>query len=118
MEAVAGSLIERTAEAVWLPAYLDDVESDLSAFHRIDDMYALDGPTLLRLAIRLPAYEGVLRARAMAEAADEEKASPASRAPQARQPGGGMQYDAPDTITPATVAQDPVLASLISFGTG
>lgn len=47
--------------------YLDDLESDFSVFHRVDDIYSLDGPRFFRLALRLPAYEGVLRMRFMEE---------------------------------------------------
>ena len=38
------------------------MESDLSAFHRVDDMYAMESARFLRLADRLPAYGGVLSA--------------------------------------------------------
>jgi hypothetical protein len=44
-------------------AHLADLESDFSAIHRIDDMYALDGPTFMRMAFRLPVYQGVMRQR-------------------------------------------------------
>jgi hypothetical protein len=32
-------------------------------FHRVDDMFDLDGPRFFRLVWRLPAYSGVLAAR-------------------------------------------------------
>jgi len=41
---------------------LDDLESDFSAIHRIDDMLAMPAPKFFRLALRLPAYRGVMRA--------------------------------------------------------
>lgn len=44
-------------------AHLDDLRSDFSAIHRIDDMYALSGPDFMRLAYRLPVYQGVMQAR-------------------------------------------------------
>lgn len=44
---------------------MDDLESDFSAIHRIDDIYALDGPKFFRLAHRISAYQGVIAARAM-----------------------------------------------------
>lgn len=50
--------------------HLDDIESDLSVFHRVDDMWAMDGPRFFRLAVRLPAYEGVVRRRLMADAVE------------------------------------------------
>lgn len=41
----------------------DDVESDLSVFHRIEEMEAMPSPRFLRLACRLPAYAGAVAAR-------------------------------------------------------
>ena len=51
-------IVEEEAEA--------DVASDLSAFHRIDDVDAIDGPRYFSLAQRLTAYAGV-RAAVVAE---------------------------------------------------
>lgn len=99
--------------------HVDDIESDLSVFHRVDDMYAMPAPQLLRFALRLPAYAGVLRARIEAEAAAEHAGGRDSSTPSRGAGGNGrMQYDEPAPVTPLTVAQDPVLSSLISFGTG
>jgi hypothetical protein len=53
--------------------HLDDIESDLSAFHRIDDMWAMEAGRFFRLAYRLPAYQGAMRARAEAQAMEEQK---------------------------------------------
>lgn len=47
--------------------YLDDLESDFSVFHRVDDIYSMDGPDFLRKAIRVTAYQGVMTARVMDE---------------------------------------------------
>jgi hypothetical protein len=43
--------------------YRDDIESDLSVFHRVDDVDRLTITRLLALAPRLSAYAGALRAR-------------------------------------------------------
>ena len=43
--------------------YLDDLESDFSRFHRIDDIYQLDGPRFFRMAWRISAYGGVMSMR-------------------------------------------------------
>ncbi|MDQ3760970.1 MAG: hypothetical protein M3460_04525 [Actinomycetota bacterium] len=43
--------------------HLDDLESDFSAIHRVDDIHILDGPRFFRLAYRLGAYSGVMAAR-------------------------------------------------------
>lgn len=53
--------------------HLGDVESDLSAFHRIDDIWSMNGPRFFRLAERLPAYQGAIRARAEHQAMQENK---------------------------------------------
>jgi hypothetical protein len=53
--------------------HLDDLESDFSVFHRVDDIYSLDGPRFFRLAARLSAYQGVMAVRVMDQ---QEKANP------------------------------------------
>lgn len=35
----------------------------MSVFHRVDDIYSLDGPTLISRAVRLPYYQGVMQVR-------------------------------------------------------
>jgi hypothetical protein len=51
---------------------MDDVESDLSAFHRIDDLATIDGPRFFRFALRLAAYTGALSARLYHEHKERE----------------------------------------------
>lgn len=53
--------------------HLDDIESDMSAIHRIDDIWSMNGPRFFRFAYRLPAYKGTVRAIAEKQAMDEEK---------------------------------------------
>ena len=53
--------------------HLDDIASDLSAFHRIDDMWQMDAQTFYRLVVRLPAYRGALRAEAERLARQDER---------------------------------------------
>lgn len=43
--------------------YAQDIESDLSVFHRVDDVDQLTIRRYLMLAPRLSAYEGALRAK-------------------------------------------------------
>lgn len=56
--------------------HIDDIESDMSAIHRIGpadlwaDDYPLDARTFFKLARRLFAYKGVMRLRAEKEAHD------------------------------------------------
>jgi len=51
---------------------LDDIASDLSAFHRIDDYRDMDSARFFMLALRLPAYRGVCRARIEGEQAKKQ----------------------------------------------
>lgn len=43
--------------------HLADLRSDLSRFHRVDDIERLDGPRFMELAWRVSAYEGVIAMR-------------------------------------------------------
>ena len=43
--------------------HLDDLESDMSVFHRVDDIESLSGPKFLRLAYRITCYQGVMAAQ-------------------------------------------------------
>ena len=89
--------------------YLDDIASDLSAFHRITDAGEMEAAVFFRMVFRLPAYTGVLAARLAAEAEDQ---------PETRRPQGGrmtVTYDRgseqannaamPRSDQPATAAQ-------------
>jgi hypothetical protein len=53
----------RIGEVLWTLDYLDQIESDLSVFHRVDDAMALPAPRFFKLAALLPAYSGALAAR-------------------------------------------------------
>jgi hypothetical protein len=48
---------------IWVVDHLEDLESDFSVFHRIDDPLSLPGPEFFRKAHRVGAYEGVMTAR-------------------------------------------------------
>jgi hypothetical protein len=61
---------------IWVLDHLEDIESDFSVFHRIDDPWSMPGPKFFRFALRLPAYAGVMAARVMAE---QEKPETVSR---------------------------------------
>jgi hypothetical protein len=93
----------------WVLAYLDDVASDMSVFHRVDDITALSGRTLFRLATRLPAYEGAMRVRAQ-EAKDSD---PGLASPGPRGDADGAEWN---PGTRATLMADPALKGLFSFG--
>lgn len=66
--------------------YLDDLESDFSRFHRIDDIYELDGPRFMRLAWRISVYGGVMALRVQNQEPATETAAPT---PAVAAPGTG-----------------------------
>lgn len=90
---------------------LDDVESDLSRFHRIDDMYAMASPRFFRFANRLIYYEGAVRAAMMRYAATLQE-QPALEAPAAPAAVSG------DVVVPPSRAALAVsdLGPLLSWG--
>lgn len=59
--------------AEWVHAHLEDVASDLSVFHRVDDWQALPSAVYFERAARLSAYDGVIRRQLEAEAYEAEK---------------------------------------------
>lgn len=83
----------------------------MSVFHRVDDLTALDGPTFFRRAWRLPAYQGVMRARLQAE--QENNPQPPS-IHHAAEPSTGDRDWNPGTR--ATLMADPALNGIFSFG--
>lgn len=91
----------------WTLDYEDDIASDLSAFHRIDDPMTLDGPRYFMLAERLPAYAGVLQARLMAE---RSRSNDGAHAPQAAAPVASRQGATP--AAPQAVPEAAMLATL------
>jgi hypothetical protein len=99
---------------MWLPGSLPDVESDMSAVHRVDDIWAMPAARFFRLAWRLPHYRGVMRDRVLAlqrEQGDEPVAAPA---PQQRGPARKPAARA-EPVTEAALS-DPVLGKIFSFG--
>lgn len=92
--------------------HLDDIASDFSVFHRITDIEALPGPTFFKLAWRLPAYAGVMQARAQ-EALEERAPQPATQ--QAFTYGTPARQDInPGTRT--TLMAEPAFQGVFSFG--
>jgi hypothetical protein len=105
------------AQIAWVLDYLPDLESDMSAFHRVDDIWSMPGARFFRLAWRLPAYEGVMRARVMTEretgtvVAEQRPASATQEQPPAppRRPR--------EPVAEAAVSGDPALGRVFSFST-
>ena len=58
--------------------HLDDVASDLSAFHRVDDPMRLSSSRYFLLAERLPAYQGAVASALAAKAAPALPVAPGS----------------------------------------
>lgn len=56
--------------------YLEDLESDFSVFHRVDDIYSMDSVTFCRRAFRLAAYDGVIAARIYQLQKQEQQMTP------------------------------------------
>jgi len=76
----------RLEQAAWVIFALDDVESDMSRFHRVDDIYAMDSHRFFRLANRLIFYQGAVMATLARYAAQADDASPQPAAPAAAPP--------------------------------
>jgi hypothetical protein len=67
-------------DLVWLVAHWDDVVSDMSVFHRVDDVRSIPPAKLFMLADRLGAYRGAVHSAITREAqaaADGPRAAPA-----------------------------------------
>lgn len=84
-------IVEEEAEA--------DIASDLSAFHRIDDVEQIDGPRYFSLAQRLTAYSGVRAAVIMERDRREREGGPGAQ-------GGGSRGSS------SAVSNDQAIASL------
>ena len=96
---------------MWLPAYLADVESDLSAFHGVRDIGELGGPEFFALAWRTPHYRGVMRDRVLALQREQEEApAPSAQPRRTRAPAG----ERAEPVTEAVLA-DPVMSKIFGF---
>jgi hypothetical protein len=83
-----------------------DVESDLSVFHRIDDLAGLHPQRLIDLVVRLGFYPGVVQARLRAETQAED----------AVQPVYDLGSDRVVDSSAASLGADPILGSVIELG--
>jgi hypothetical protein len=98
---------------MWLPAHLADVESDMSAVHRVDDIDDLPAPKFFSYAWRLPHYRGVMRDRVIALQDDQEDTGPAPAA-QARQPARAPAASSQPVTE--TALSDPMMSKIFDFG--
>lgn len=83
--------------------HLDDLESDFSVFHRVDNIYAMPARRFVQLAVRLPAYQGVMAFRAAEYAERGHAGRPAEHR------GSDISED---------IKTDPALAGLVDYGKG
>lgn len=59
---------------LWVLDCLEDIRSDLSVFHRVDDMDGMPAHRFWSFVMRLPHYGGALAALALAEVAQQPQA--------------------------------------------
>ena len=64
----------------WLLDYGDEVASDLSALHRVDDWRAVEPRRFFALVDQLSAYPGALRRRLQREVDEADRGDSAERA--------------------------------------
>lgn len=78
----------------WVVDNLEDVESDMSVFHRVDDIMTLPGSLFFSRAERLGAYTGVVQARTLQERenGNGQTAAPSS-SPQAQTANARVDND-------------------------
>jgi hypothetical protein len=65
------AVIRRTSELSWITPSLEDIRSDLSVFHRVDDMESMPALRFVSMAERLVHYDGVIRHGAMLAAQED-----------------------------------------------
>lgn len=67
-------MAERLSAVGWFFEHLDDVLSDMSVFHRVDDLDARPSAVFLPRMVRLPHYDGAVR-HAMRREAEQPSAA-------------------------------------------
>jgi hypothetical protein len=99
---------------MWIPAHLADIESDMSAVHRVDDIRSVTAPRFFALAWRLPHYQGVMRDRVIALQREQEDGPQAAPVWPGRQRTRKPVADA-QPVTEAALS-DPVMNRIFDFG--
>jgi hypothetical protein len=92
--------------------------SDFSVFHRVDDVGAMPSATFFALAPRLAAYQGAMRARLQAEAAEAEVDEDAPPVPSMPPPVAAGQPVQMVGASRAELQSEPSFAGIFSFGGG
>jgi len=93
--------------------HLADIESDMSVFHRVDDIWLMPPARFFMLAHRLPAYQGVMRERTLAAQQENTPEAAAHQPPTAPAPRATAPRANP--VTKAAL-NDPTLKAIFSFG--
>lgn len=76
-----GKLSARVRQIAWTLDYLDDIRSDFSVLHRVDEVERMAAPRFFAYCYRLSAYQGLIAAevrRTQAERAQRQAAGPVS----------------------------------------
>lgn len=111
--------MRRLSQVAWVVRYLPDIESDMSAFHRVDDVRLMPGPRFFSLARRLGTYQGAMAARLHAER-DEPQQEPTPSRAVVQAPAVTRSRERPGyREVPATrtaLAADPTFKNVFSFG--
>ena len=102
--------MERVQQIGWTLDYVDDLESDFSVFHRVDDIMSLPAPEFFRKAWRLGSYAGVMQARLVEQ--EPDPAPPHSPASQDIRSAPGRDIN---PGTRATLQADPAFTGIFSF---
>lgn len=103
------------AQLQWIHDHLADIESDMSAFHRVDDIWSMPARKFFPFAFRLAAYQGVMQARAIeAEREAQPAPPPRSQGDWPAPAASGQRREVP--ATKVALQNDPVFGGLISFG--
>lgn len=83
---------------MWTTELEGDIASDLSVFHRVDDMYRMGSRRWALLVPRLSAYAGAVQFRLAMQDLSAQQESPAAQpAPAAHTGGGGVAVAADGT---------------------
>ena len=91
---------------MWVAGMEGDVASDLSVFHRVDDMEAMGSRRWARMVPRLAAYPGVVQFRLKAAALREQQEAEAG------------PVAAPVAVAAPAAVREPVAAAVAAAGGG
>lgn len=96
--------------------HLADIESDMSALHRVDDIWSMPAQRFFKLAWRLPAYRGVMRERVMADQRENEQANPTAPPVESYESAPSASQRRVVPATRAVLESNPAFAGIFAFG--